>query len=402
MTQRLNYSCRDLAYAAVGLFGVLTLAGCPQPPNSGWTYSLGDSWSYAIGVEQMSDGGFVLGGTLVGGEYDNPVGMTLTRTDAHGALVWTKSYPGDGYAKANAMQRTSDGGFVLAGWSGDVLKTDVDGVVEWSKRINSKADLHAVRQTADGGYIFAGNISSEGLFQGWSGAYAAKTDAQGTVVWEETFIDSGGLGWGDTVAYAVVEISGGGFLLCGDINDGGYSETGQLMFLVRIGANGDLVWDKTLGRWGEAAYAAVEKDDGTFLIAGAGSKSRRLRDSEELYVICVDSNGNLIWQTYGDQAEVSAIVLLPDGSFAVSGGGSYLARFDTQGTELWTREYHNDAGIPRRLLPFPGGGNEALISTANGGFALAGFVWTDNDIMSLDFHRRGYLVVTDSAGNPVD
>jgi len=96
---------------------------------------------------------------------------------------------GGGYTEVgSAVQRTTDGGYIVAGGtksfgagSNDVylIKTDTNGALLWTKTYGGVGiDYgHAVRQTADGGYIVVGYTTSFGA--GDEDVYLIKTDSNG-------------------------------------------------------------------------------------------------------------------------------------------------------------------------------------------------------------------------------
>lgn len=90
------------------------------------------------GVYQISDGGYILlGNTYSFGAGDSDI--WLIRTDENGNLVWDKTFGDDLFNESIAFQQSSDGGFVLLGFSIDIsteqgwselIKTDMDGNIQ--------------------------------------------------------------------------------------------------------------------------------------------------------------------------------------------------------------------------------------------------------------------------------
>ena len=103
----------------------------------------------------------------------------MSVTNAQGA-GWDELFGGTGQDRARDVQRTSDGGYIVAGytlslgpggWDAWLIRTDADGVKQWDKTFGGMGEDfgYAVRQTLDGGYIIAGATSSFGsvLNDGW-------------------------------------------------------------------------------------------------------------------------------------------------------------------------------------------------------------------------------------------
>ena len=94
-------------------------------------------------MEQTSDSGFVMVGgteTYSNGQSD----VWLVRTDAYGNVLWNRSYGDTQFDFANMVRNTSDGGFVIAGFTGSfgavnndgwIIKTDGSGNIQWTRMI---------------------------------------------------------------------------------------------------------------------------------------------------------------------------------------------------------------------------------------------------------------------------
>ncbi len=116
--------------------------------------------------------------------------VVLVKTDANGNVQWAKIYGGTDWDEARSVQQTSDGGYIVAGYTrsfgaggGDLflIKTDANGNVQWAKTYGGGSYDHAfsVRQTSNGGYIVAGQTNSFGA--GSSDIFLIKTDANGNI-----------------------------------------------------------------------------------------------------------------------------------------------------------------------------------------------------------------------------
>jgi ribosomal protein S11 len=139
-------------------------------------------------VQQTSDGGYIVAGftTSFGTGYD----AFLINTDANGNIIWAKAYGGTSYA--SSVQQTSDGGYIVAGstyssstGSNDIflIKTDAKGNIQWAKTYGETDTInmgaYSVQQTSDGGYILAGTTISFGAGEG--DIFLIKTDARGNI-----------------------------------------------------------------------------------------------------------------------------------------------------------------------------------------------------------------------------
>jgi len=142
-------------------------------PGVSWTRTYGgSSYDWGQSVQQTSDGGFVVAGytsSFGAGGYD----AYLIRTDANGDTLWTRTYGGSGHDYGYSVQQTADSGFVVAGYtysfgagSRDVylIRTDATGDTLWTRTYGGEdEDIgRSVQQTSDGGFVVAGYTYSFG------------------------------------------------------------------------------------------------------------------------------------------------------------------------------------------------------------------------------------------------
>ncbi|HNU34943.1 MAG TPA: hypothetical protein PKN75_15255, partial [Bacteroidia bacterium] len=214
--------------------------------NIQWQNTIGGgNYDYLNSIQQTIDGGYILGGTsgsgISGDKTENSIGLNdywIVKTDSIGNILWQNTIGGSDQDYLNEVQQTSDGGYILGGYStssisGDktedcvdgyndywIVKTDSFGNIQWQNTIGGTNfdNLYSIQQTADGGFIFGGlsasNISGDktensyGFYDYW----IVKTDALGNIQWENT-IGGKSADW----FYSIQQTVDGGFIL------GGYS-----------------------------------------------------------------------------------------------------------------------------------------------------------------------------------
>ena len=167
--------------------------------SSTWgSYVPGESLQYP--VFPTPDGGYTVSGTVQTLRYPYQTMFFLMHIDSQGNILWQKRYGGaDGYfnhANAISASPTSDGGFILAGYSdiflqefdGWLVKTDDQGNIQWQNPYfgtepigSNEVILNDIIQTADGGYAAAGVSYVGSLSYGGPGFLILKTDARGKV-----------------------------------------------------------------------------------------------------------------------------------------------------------------------------------------------------------------------------
>lgn len=164
----------------------------------------------AYGVIQTSDGGYIICGcTGLQTQYD----IYLLKTDANGDTVWTKKYGGSGQEVGYSIIE-SDGAYIVAGYTNSygphpsnfyLLKIDASGDTIWTKVYDGGYDEHghSVQQTYDGGYIIAG-YSGDDIF-------LVRTDADGNPLWTKTYPKADH----SDVAYEVQQTTDNGYIIVG-------------------------------------------------------------------------------------------------------------------------------------------------------------------------------------------
>ena len=175
------------------LFSILVVLnqGCdkgtnPQEGSTLWTQTYGGSNSdWSKSVQQTSDGGYIIAGhteSFGAGESD----VYLIKTDSSGNTLWTQTYGGSNSDYGESVQQTSDGGYIIAGRTESfgagqfdvyLIKTDSSGNTLWTQTYGGSGtdSGDSVQQTTDGGYIIAGWTTS--FDAGQYDVYLIKTDA---------------------------------------------------------------------------------------------------------------------------------------------------------------------------------------------------------------------------------
>jgi arginine repressor len=281
--------------------------------NIQWSKIIG---GYAYSIIQSSDGGYVVAGGApsfesfeAGGRYN--LDMYVVKLDSSGNVQWTKTIGGSAEDLAESIIRSSDGGYVVAGWTesfgsessgsgediGDIfiVKLDSSGNVQWAKTIGGASEdrANSIIQSSDGGYVVAGWTASFGA--GYVDIFIVKLDSSGNVVWTKTIGGSS-----DDRAYSITQSSDGGYAVAGFTTSFGAGK--EDMYVVKLDSSGNVQWAKTIGRssWDYASSSAssiIQSSDGGYVIAGgtdilvyySGGSSYY----SKFYVVKTDSNLNV-------------------------------------------------------------------------------------------------------------
>jgi hypothetical protein len=279
----------------------------------------GNCQEYGCSVQSTSDGGYIVAGYSWSFGAGNPfhTNVYLIKTDAKGDTLWTKIYGDTANDRGYSVQLTSDGGYIIAGFTesfgsgkSDVwlLKTDSNGDTLWTKTYGGEdEDLgYFVQQVSDGGYIIAGYRDDD--------LYLIKTDPNGDTMWTKTY---GGSGCDE--ARAVYQTPDNGFIVAGWTNS--FGAGGDDIWLIKTDANGDTLWAKTYGGPDdETGNSLHPTSDGGYIITGTTSKP--LDYDCYVYIVKTNENGELLWtKTFGEvyfQTSYSVDNTL-DGGYIIAG-----------------------------------------------------------------------------------
>jgi len=160
-----------------------------------WTKTYGGINSdIGFSIRQTADNGYIVLG-MTGADYRSDVNsdIFLLKIDAAGDSIWTRKYGKDGIDIGHDVRQTPDNGFIIIAEVDTsltnstakgilLLKTDNSGNTLWTREWGIQGDKGlALDNTTDGGFILAGFKNADSL--GW----LIKTNAMGDTEWEKTF-----------------------------------------------------------------------------------------------------------------------------------------------------------------------------------------------------------------------
>ena len=135
----------------------------------------------------LSSGFIIAGSTSPSGAGDDGY---IAKTDTGGVVIWNRVYGGSMPDDFHRIERTSDGGYIATGTTSSsgplypniwVMKTNSTGDSLWARTFGGANHDHgySAQETSDGGYIIAGYSGSFGF--NYEEGYLIKTDVNGNV-----------------------------------------------------------------------------------------------------------------------------------------------------------------------------------------------------------------------------
>ncbi len=363
-------------------------------------------------------------------------------------IIWQKTYGGGQTDKAYSMDKTTDGGCIVAGSTnsvnGDItvfkgqddvwiIKLDSTGKIQWQKTYGGSLDDEArcIIQTKDGGYIFTGATRSNdgdvsgNHMVGMADVWVVKLDGQGNMQWQKTY--------GGTYAdegNSIRQTNDGGYIVAASNKSKDGDATGYIdgtrnnylgrpnFWVIKLNNTGNVQWQKNYGGIGDdTPYSIEPTNDGGYIVAGK-SESRIMRNypsdvtdnhgNYDYWVIKLDGLGNIQWKkSYGgkDRDICNAIHQTPNG-YIMAGysrstdGDITKAHLDD---EYWVVALDNNGNINWQKTY---GGNSSDIAsdialTKDGGFLIAGTSSSnDADITGNNlWGQNGWLLKINANGD---
>lgn len=379
------------------------VASLPADSTSRTDSALSPSTTYFYRLRAQNAAGF--------SAYSPEASATTLAGGGGSATVWAKSYAGPGDTRANALQPTADGGFVVAGslrsgtaptasqaaWA---MKIAADGSVTWQKTYGGSQALdafEAVRQTADLGYVLAGGFRATSSDDVW----VVRLDANGAILWQKRYGTPGP----NQRAYDVYQTDDDG----DGLRDDGFIVAGYANFpaerawVLKVAADGTLEWEHLYDTASQnsAATAVRQAPDRSYLVTGYRFDPLASPSRSDFFVLRLQPNGapsSLTTYPLADRSFAQGAELTSDGGLIVAGytdvdasasinDEAWLLKLAAGGSVDWQLSYGDGPG---------GSFSEHALDVREkpgGGYLVAGRV-TGYGASSNDF----WLLEVDAAG----
>ncbi len=301
-----------------------------------WQNSIGGSITENLrSIELTPDGGYIASGMSIsnisGDKSENCRGSNdywMVKLDSLGNVEWDKTIGGSLSDQYSSVIVINDGYYICgssySNISGDktenskgnvdywILKLDTTGNIVWQKTIGGSGTdySNSITKTADGGCIIAGNsdsnISGDKTedSRGLSDFWIVKLSAAGVIEWDKT------IGGNDFDGpNSIIQMLDDGFLIAGisSSNISGEktenSKGGYDYWIVKVDANGNIEWDKTIGGSDQdLSNSFTQANDGGFLLGGfsnsniSGNKTEHSKGTYDYWILKLNNVGLIEWQ----------------------------------------------------------------------------------------------------------
>jgi hypothetical protein len=325
---------------------------------------------------------------------------------------WAKNFGGSGNDYYRSGKRTSDGGYVVVGYTDStdmnyanaggkdafIIKYDKDFNQEWIRFLSGDNNdfFYSVVETYDNGFVAVGDTDSTNI--GFNNTrfnyiHAVKYDKNGNTVWQ-TYLD----GNSGEVPYDLIETKDRGFAVVGRMQSTNIIQNNGDCdaFLAKFDSDGNYLWIANIGDTGLDDFKSVTEDEnGNIICAGYLIEEGLKRSS---VIAKFDNSGALLWQksvtisTSNLSIEaVQDVITTLDGNIIVVGTTatkgvqqSFIAKYDKAGNQLWIKFTDTAQGAAY----------STVLELSNKEVIAGGWIYTSG-------YRNIFLVKYDSFGEEV-
>jgi len=282
----------------------------------------------------------------------------LTKLNLDGTLSWSKDTAAAAYI--NGAKVAASGNIYMTGWTGGtpvghITKVNSSGVIQWTRALSysgGNVTLNAIAIDS------SENVYVSGLGRASATAFAvgvvAKYDTSGTLQWQRSLYDTA-----DTTHFKAIAVDSSGNVFVGGKARASGSSIGYV--LAKYNSSGTI-------QWKNRGYTGSNQD--------------------QITTLTCDSSGNVY-----------------AGGDAGSGATSFLAKFDTSGTNSWIRQFNyggsaNNLGLTSGI-GIDSSGNITIggQTEANSGTTPYVFITKYNSSGTLQLNRTFGVLNTASTGS---
>ncbi len=198
-------------------------------------------------------------------------------------------------------------------------------------------------------------------------------------------------------------------LLIGGYTDDGTVNSNKDGFVIKLDTNGNVIWSKRYGTVGQdRVFSVLEMHNGDYIVAGYQVVNSSGTGSDGLFIIRIDTSGNIVWDKYFSESATTVGLAFLNGAIITNndeivatgftntfGAGDYdnfLIKLDANGNTIFYKNY-GDA-IDNRMY---------AITELNNEYFLAGKSGSNNCLMKVDSSGNNlwayYYSITGASNN---
>jgi len=274
-----------------------------------------------------------------------------------------KTLGGSKNESAQAVTKTSDGGYAILGYTqsndGDVrnksnesydywlLKFDAGNQLQWQKTYGGSDDDRGfdLIQASDGGFAILGKSKSNDLDvsenAGFDDFWITKLTENGSISWEYSY----GFAGSDT-PNSIIQTRDNGFLLTGVLDVSASNGQGDRhaavrqrhaggdYWVIKLNASGEREWSNYYGgSFTDTAYDAIQTQDNGYIIIGSSDSNdvdiSNSNGGYDFWVVKISNTGSLVWEKSFGGSEIDEARAITS-----SNDGNYLIVGDTRSDDL--------------------------------------------------------------------
>lgn len=285
-----------------------------------------------------------------------------------------------------------------------VSAVDSKGKVQWVKAFKNEKDdfIKAIERTKDGGYLLAGytyNLDADKKGDSYSDAYLLKLDATGNKLWEKKI---GLKSASEKISDIDSTADGAKFVICGSIGKDVETDTSrsfqQSAWVAIVDESGAVESEKNYSDW--TSFNSLQSTtDGGYLLSSLDSQ-------KSVYTVKMNRGLELEWDTLTDSNRLSfgeriPVTQLSDGSYAVGYTYNKASANDKNKQKACVVTFGNDGKEQKRKYF---GSQELttldfMLSDKNGNLVIGGTMYKKFSMNSYGeaeaYNPTGYAVKLD-------
>jgi len=346
------------------LFLQISNVAAAKEPAEQWNRSFGGNCEdSAWCIQQTSGGGYIVAGTTASyskGTEGYPDAW-LIKVDKSGNMQWNKTYGGTYFDEGYFTRQTSDGSYVLSGYTFPsgyaepwLIKTDKKGNEMWNKVSDNITHWdylqYRAERTSDGGYIIGDIVEHEigerdDLVLVDYDIIITKYDMSGNQQWNNTFGKNHSLETLSFLLEPVKQTSDCGYVIASTTISN--QSSSYDIWLIKTDEYGQEQWNKTFGGpMDDSAFSISLTSDNGYVLAGMYNDSWDFETDDNAFILKTDCEGNQEWMKLFPSSMLYSVQQTSDSGYIAAGvknGNAWLVKLEDdekdakRGTEKDTR-----------------------------------------------------------------